>query len=143
MRLPKITFLCLITFLPIIQPFSVLTRRFQIARWFDLNSAVAFNILACVLGWLTLVGLAACSSPWADLQPLPPLTSTDYHLGPGDQIRIITFGDQQMSGEFRVNDSGNIAIPLLGNVQAASSYAQKSSRIPLRLGSKLASFPQP
>ncbi len=37
-----------------------------------------------------------------------------YNLGPGDQVRIITFGEDTLTGEFRVNDSGNIALPLVG-----------------------------
>jgi len=32
---------------------------------------------------------------------------------------VITFGGDQLTGEFRINDSGNIAIPLLGAVHAA------------------------
>jgi len=63
--------------------------------------------------------LAACAGPGADLQPLPPPASEAYRLGPGDQVRIITLGDDQMTGEFRVNDSGAIAMPLLGSVHAA------------------------
>ena len=42
-----------------------------------------------------------------------------YSLGPGDQVRIITFGEENLTGEFRVNDSGNIALPLIGAVHAA------------------------
>lgn len=61
--------------------------------------------------------LAACGG--RNLQPLPEERSDVYRLGPGDVLRIITFGDQQLTGEFRVSDSGNIAVPLLGNVKAA------------------------
>lgn len=55
-------------------------------------------------------------------QQLPPLADTQvfpYRLGPGDQVRIITFGEEQLTGQFRVNDSGSIAVPLLGVVPAA------------------------
>ena len=34
-------------------------------------------------------------------------------------MRIITFGEENLTGEFRVNDSGNIALPLIGAVHAA------------------------
>jgi len=63
--------------------------------------------------------LASCS-PGRTLPPLPAdEAGSVYHLGTGDQVRVITFGGDQLTGEFRINDSGNIAIPLLGAVHAA------------------------
>ena len=50
---------------------------------------------------------------------LPSTETASYSLGPGDQVRIITFGEENLTGEFRVNDSGNIALPLVGAVHAA------------------------
>ena len=56
-------------------------------------------------------GLAAggCGGPGSNLPPIPPAASGAYHLGPGDQIRIITLGEDRLTGEFRVNDSGAIS----------------------------------
>ncbi len=68
--------------------------------------------------------LAACS-PGGDLQPIGEYKSTGYHLGGGDRIRIITFGEDQLTGEFRVDDQGHIALPLLGTVQAAGLTPQQ------------------
>jgi polysaccharide export outer membrane protein len=65
-----------------------------------------------------LVLLSACQ-PGGNLQPLPPPASVGYTLGPGDQVRVITFGEQTLTGQFSVEDSGNVAIPLLGAVRAA------------------------
>jgi polysaccharide export outer membrane protein len=70
-------------------------------------------------------GLGACGGPGSDLPPLAQPASSDYLLGPGDRIRIITFGDQQLTGEFRVNDSGDIAVPLLGNIHAVGLTPQQ------------------
>jgi polysaccharide export outer membrane protein len=64
--------------------------------------------------------LGACGAPGRNLPPLPaPIAANDYHLGPGDRVRIITFGGEELTGEFRVNDSGDIALPLVGTVHAA------------------------
>ena len=69
-------------------------------------------VLACGL-WL----LAGCSAG-SGLPPLPAATNGPYELGVDDLVRIITFGDEHLTGQFRVNDRGNIAIPLLGAVKA-------------------------
>ena len=42
--------------------------------------------------------------------------AVDYGLGPGDKIRIVVFGEPELSGEFSVDKSGQISLPLLGNV---------------------------
>lgn len=85
------------------------------------TAAPALSARVRVYAPLLLIGagLAACAGPGAGLPPLPPVQTGDYLLGPGDRVRIITFGDQQLTGEFRVSDSGFIAVPLLGNVRAA------------------------
>jgi len=52
------------------------------------------------------------------LPPIPP-GSAAYQLGPGDSVRLITYGEDSLSGEFRVSAAGTIAMPLLGSVHAA------------------------
>lgn len=42
----------------------------------------------------------------------------EYRLGPGDKIKITVFGSQDVSGEAVVDSSGDIAMPLLGQVTA-------------------------
>jgi len=64
--------------------------------------------------------LAAGCTPGANLPPMAAYNnSASYKLGAGDQIRLITFGEDQLTGDFRVDDRGNIALPLLGVVHAA------------------------
>jgi polysaccharide export outer membrane protein len=69
--------------------------------------------LALALAWL-----AGCA-PGRDLPPLPPTAIGEYRLGAGDTVRLITFGEETLTGEFRVNDSGAIALPLVGGLRAA------------------------
>lgn len=66
-----------------------------------------------------LVGLASCTWGKPPLPPLPPYRPQTYRLGPGDQLRVLTFGEDQLTGEFRVDDQGRIAMPLIGSVQAS------------------------
>ncbi len=67
------------------------------------------------------VGLAACA-PGNNLPPLRSQADPGYRLGPGDQVRIITVGDEALTGEFRVGDSGRLALPMLGSVPAAGLH---------------------
>jgi polysaccharide export outer membrane protein len=77
--------------------------------------------------------LAACN-PGGDLPDLPPISQNGYRLGGGDQIRIITFGVDQLSGNFRVDDQGNVDMPLIGAVHAAGQTpAELADTITTRL----------
>ena len=40
-----------------------------------------------------------------------------YRLGPGDEIAISVFGEEDLSMEFRLNDTGILNYPLLGELQ--------------------------
>jgi polysaccharide biosynthesis/export protein len=75
------------------------------------------RLFACATAFVP-VAVAACS-PGANLPALPDYNGRVYRLGGGDQVRIITFNVDQLSQTFRVNDSGNLALPLLGSVHAA------------------------
>jgi polysaccharide export outer membrane protein len=65
-----------------------------------------------------LAALLASCAPGRDLPRLPPLIGHEYRLGPGDMVRIITYGEDPLTGEFRVNDQGAIALPLAGSIKA-------------------------
>jgi polysaccharide export outer membrane protein len=48
-----------------------------------------------------------------------PAGDTAYRLGPGDKLRIITYGEASLTGEFGVNDVGQVSLPLIGAVKAS------------------------
>jgi len=87
-----------------------LSGVFQQAR----NAGLRLGAFAIAFALL----LSACA-PGRDLPPLPEATPGPYHLGTGDVVRIITFGEEQLTGSFRVSDNGEIALPLLGPVRAS------------------------
>lgn len=44
----------------------------------------------------------------------------DYHLGSGDKVRIIVFGEASLSGEFLIpGGAGTLSFPLVGDIKAA------------------------
>ncbi|MGH8653624.1 MAG: polysaccharide biosynthesis/export family protein [Gammaproteobacteria bacterium] len=42
----------------------------------------------------------------------------DYRLGGGDRIKVIVFGQADLSGEFEISATGRVALPLIQEVQA-------------------------
>lgn len=71
-----------------------------------------------LLALLPLSGLAACAQG-GDLPVLVSVPPDGYLLGVGDQVRVVTYGEEQLSDDYRVGDRGTIAVPLLGAVRAA------------------------
>lgn len=66
-------------------------------------------------------GAAAAGTPAAG-PPAPGAqgASTDgYILGINDRVRVLVFGEQSLSGEFLVDSTGRIAMPFIGEIQAA------------------------
>ncbi len=59
---------------------------------------------------------AATRTP-TDAPPVRP-AEAEYVLGSQDRIRLIVFGEEALSGEFSIDASGRIALPLIGEVQA-------------------------
>lgn len=60
-----------------------------------------------------LLCLAACTSA----PPIEAAPTHDYHLGAGDKVQIEVYNDREMSGQFEVDASGQVSIPLIGGVE--------------------------
>jgi polysaccharide export outer membrane protein len=77
--------------------------------------------------------LAGCT-PGSNLAMLPPPTDESYRLGPGDQIRIITYDEPQLTNTFTVGDDGKVAFPLVGTLNASGlTTSQLASEISVTL----------
>jgi protein involved in polysaccharide export with SLBB domain len=47
-----------------------------------------------------------------------------YRLGPGDKIRVTVFGEADLSGDYQVDGSGMVRLPLIGTLRAKGDTAQ-------------------
>ncbi|MBX6374791.1 MAG: polysaccharide export protein [Acetobacteraceae bacterium] len=84
---------------------------------------------AAIAGLLLL--LAACAAPGSNLPPLPEPEGNRadvYRLGPNDEVRVTVFNDPRLTGEFRVTDTGAIALPLVGTVPALGRSTREVER---------------
>lgn len=71
-----------------------------------------------------------------DAPSLAPLEST-YRIAPMDTLSVKVFRSQDLSGDYQVDLTGNISLPLVGEVQAANmTTAQLDQKLTDVLGSK-------
>jgi polysaccharide biosynthesis/export protein len=82
------------------------------------------RILWCVLIASLVAGCA--------MSPLDPRLKTSsletYRLDSGDKLRVTVFGQPDLSGEFNVDSSGLVALPLIEPVWARGETAEEFAR---------------
>jgi polysaccharide biosynthesis/export protein len=75
--------------------------------------------------------------------PLPPVTSPEYLVGPGDVLEVTVIGNPDLSRTATVQPSGSIGLPLLNEVPVAgSTLAQVQERLTTLLGKDFLVNPQ-
>src|SRR5262245_41802668 len=65
--------------------------------------------------------IAGCSSAMlndAEQQSLAAAATAPATLQPGDKIRVVVFNEQGLSGEFELDQAGQISMPLAGTIKA-------------------------
>jgi polysaccharide biosynthesis/export protein len=98
-------------------------------------------------GELTL-GMAAPRAIPASVQPsaIPgalQASPRDYRIGPEDLIEIQVFGVDQLTRTVRVNNRGQISLPLIGNLEVGGMTAQQAeSMVVKRLAESYLQDPQ-
>ncbi len=78
---------------------------------------------------LSALVICACATTTAGPAPGAPaesmIDSVEYRLGAGDQLRIIVFGEEDLSGEFVVDGRGTVSLPLIGEIHAGGLTARE------------------
>ena len=74
-----------------------------------------------------LLVLAGCAGRTDDLAYAPPsfntepdsifATGPDYRLGPSDVVTVTVFRAPEVTGDFRINEAGNLVMPLVGETR--------------------------
>ena len=74
------------------------------------------------------VSLGACAG--GDLPPpqatatQPEISESNYLLGTGDRVNIKVFREDNLSGDYQIDDNGTISFPLIGVVDARNVTAR-------------------
>ncbi len=84
------------------------------------QSKTVRNNLTLVVGLLF-----TCFAFLAFAQPI----MTAYQLGSGDRLKIVVYGEPELSGEFDVDGSGVLSLPLVGEVQGGGLTVRALERV--------------
>jgi len=68
--------------------------------------------------------LSGCSNV-TELEYLAPYGDSSYRLDSGDQVRVIVFGQADISNTYVVDASGKLSIPLVGSLRASGQTTQQ------------------
>ncbi len=78
----------------------------------------AFVRSAALVVALLISGCTASSLSEAEQQSLAAAAVAAPKLQPGDKIRINVYGENTLSGEYDIDQSGQISLPLAGTLEA-------------------------
>jgi polysaccharide biosynthesis/export protein len=75
-----------------------------------------------------------CATRYDGAEAMRAQVEAPYRLGPGDRIRVIVFGQDNLSNSFNVDSVGNVSLPLIGTVKAdGQTTAQLERAVETRL----------
>jgi polysaccharide export outer membrane protein len=69
------------------------------------------------------LGLLLCLITTSGLMADEQAPELEYQLSVGDKLRITVYGHEDLSGEFEIDSTGNISLPLAGDIKAAGGTA--------------------
>jgi polysaccharide export outer membrane protein len=78
--------------------------------------------------WMFLFALAITASAQQSVNPVPN-AAPPLKIGSGDLIDVIMFDNQDLSGRFRVDEMGDITVPLIGRVHVQGLTADAAAAL--------------
>ena len=73
--------------------------------------------------------MAGCAAPQYQAELLRAQLNAPYLLASGDRLRVIVFGQENLSNSFSVDGAGDISMPLIGIVKASGLTTADLERV--------------
>ena len=77
------------------------------------------------------IGVSAPSATATSAANPPP---TEFRVGPGDKLKVNVFGEATLTGEYVVDPTGSLAMPLAGSIKVAGATVRETEE---RIAAKL------
>jgi protein involved in polysaccharide export with SLBB domain len=101
------------------------------------------HVLTALMAAAIVVALPVLARAEAAAVPASSAADVSYTLGSGDKVRVNVFGEADLSGEFVVDDSGFLRLPLVGQIAAAGrTVRQLEGDLAAKLGSQYLKSPR-
>jgi polysaccharide export outer membrane protein len=81
--------------------------------------------------------LCGCLSPCPEVEAPRAIVDMPYRLGSGDRLRVIVFGQDNLTNSYSVDSAGFVSMPLIGRVRAqglSTSMLERAVEARLRQG---------
>ena len=83
----------------------------------------------------SLLTLSACGGDGENLPPASEVGATSpegeplgYVLGTGDRVRVTVFGEPDLSGEFEIDATGKVSLPLVGDIRIGGQQLRQAEQ---------------
>ncbi|MEO1475112.1 MAG: polysaccharide biosynthesis/export family protein [Pseudomonadota bacterium] len=90
-----------------------------------ISNVLTMMVLAFATSVMAACQSAPASTPQdvvvADLPPTVGNANDAYTLGNGDRLRVTVFGEPELSGEYLVDGTGLVSLPLVGEIPAVGT----------------------
>src|SRR5262245_39091989 len=92
---------------------------------------LVLSLAPMLVAWMTVPASAENSAKVAQVAEVNASqnTSGEYRLAPGDRLKIVVFGQKELSGDFIVDGTGEILLPLVGSVRVAGLTANAAQQL--------------
>lgn len=82
---------------------------------------------------LLMAGVSACQSSTVSdassaVEAMAERTVGEYRLGASDQLRVTVFGEPELSGEYVLDGTGTVSLPLVGDIPALNLTVREFQR---------------
>ncbi len=101
---------------------------------------VAFSLAGCESGAIGVGGPDAAATAAA---AAPINQVTEFRVGAGDKLKVNVFGEQTLTGEYVIDPTGSLAMPLAGSIPVAGATVREvENRIAAKLRGGLLKNPK-
>ena len=87
-------------------------------------------VLFATSGVVPQFAASAAAEPKTPPSAAPPADNPadNYVLGPNDRVRLKVYGEPDIAGEYEIDSSGQISVPLAGHIRAAGLTTKQLER---------------